>query len=73
MKSYYASIDHDLLLDRLADFIQDPRVLNLVRQYLKRTVECGLFWEFEKGIALGYPLSPVMGGGRGPGIKRSES
>ena len=32
---YYASIDHDLLLDRLAEFIQDPRVLNLIRQYLK--------------------------------------
>ena len=62
VQSYYASIDHDLLLDRLAEFIQDPRVLNLIRQYLKRTVECGgLFWEFEKGIALGCPLSPVMG------------
>ena len=33
--AYYASIDHDLLLDRLAEFIQDPRVLNLIRQYLK--------------------------------------
>ena len=31
VKSYYASIDHDLLLDRLAEFIQDPRVLNLIR------------------------------------------
>ena len=62
VQSYYASIDHNLLLDRLAEFIQDPRVLNLIRQYLKRTVECGgLFWGFEKGIALGCPLSPVMG------------
>ncbi len=50
------------VLDRLAEFIQDPRVLNLIRQYLKPTVECGgLFWGFEKGIALGCPLSPVMG------------
>lgn len=58
VKSYYASIEHDLLLDRLAEFIQDPRVLNLIRQYLKRTAECGgLFWEFEKGIALGCPLA----------------
>ena len=36
--------------------------MNLIREYLKRTAECGgLFWEFEKGIALGCPLSPVMG------------
>ena len=62
VKSYYASIDHAVLLDRLQEFIPDPRVLNLIRQYLKRTAECGgLFWEFEKGIALGCPLSPVMG------------
>ena len=49
VKSYYASIDHNLLLDRLAEFIQDPRVVTLIRQHLRRTVECGgLFWEFEK-------------------------
>jgi RNA-directed DNA polymerase len=34
VKSYYASIDHLLLLDQLAVHIKDRRVLNLMGQYL---------------------------------------
>ena len=37
VKSYYASIDHLLLLDQLAIHIKDRRVLNLIGQYLRRT------------------------------------
>jgi RNA-directed DNA polymerase len=62
VKSYYASIDH-LLLDKLAVHIKDRRVLNLISQYLKRTSEWGgNFWDFNKGISLGCPLSPLIGG-----------
>ena len=62
IKLYYASIDHDLLLDRLARFMDDRRVLNLITQYLKRSAERGgLFWHYEAGISLGCPLSPVIG------------
>ncbi len=61
LKSYYASIDHFLLLDQLAACIEDRRVLNLVGQYLRRTAERGgVFWDYEKGISLGCPLSPLM-------------
>ncbi len=63
VKSYYASIDHLMLLDQLAFHIKDRRVLNLVGQYLRRTSERGgSFWDYEKGISLGCPLSPLMGG-----------
>jgi hypothetical protein len=34
VKSYYASIDHVLLMDRLAQFIRDRTIRNLCRQYL---------------------------------------
>ncbi len=62
IKSYYASIDHFLLLDQLAEYIQDRRVLNLLGQYLRRCAERGgLFWEYECGISLGCPLSPLIG------------
>lgn len=62
IKSYYASIDHGLLLERLSAYIKDMRVLNLIGQYLRRCAERGgLFWEFTKGIALGCPLSPIIG------------
>ncbi len=36
VKSYYASIDHFLLLDRLAVHIKEKPVLNLIGQYLRR-------------------------------------
>ena len=62
VKSYYASIDHLLLLDQLAAFIEDRRVLNLLGQYMRRTAERGgVFWDYQKGISLGCPLSPLMG------------
>ncbi len=41
VKSYYASIDHFLLLDQLAEHVKDRHVLNLLGQYLRRTSERG--------------------------------
>lgn len=62
VKSYYASIEHLRLLDQLAVFIKDRRVIYLINQYLRRTSERGgSFWDFEKGISLGCPLSPLIG------------
>ena len=62
VKSYYASIDRLLLLN-LAVHIKDRRVLNLIGQYLRRTSKRGgSFWDYEKGISLGCPLSPLIGG-----------
>jgi RNA-directed DNA polymerase len=62
VRSYYASIDHLMVLDQLAVHIKDRRVLNLIGQYLKRTAERGgNFWDFNKGISLGCPLSPLIG------------
>ena len=62
MKSYYASIDHLMLLDQLAVHIKDRRVLNLMGQYLRRTSERGgAFWDYRQGISLGCPLSPLIG------------
>ncbi len=62
VKSYYASIDHFILLDRLAHYVKDRRVLNLLGQYLRRSSERGgEFWDYEKGISLGCPFSPLMG------------
>jgi hypothetical protein len=62
VQSYYASIDHQSLLDQLAIHIADRRIMNLIGQYLLRCAERGgLFWEYKQGIALGCPLSPIIG------------
>ncbi len=62
MQQYYASIDHHLLLDRLARYIKDRAVLNLIVQHLRRVAERGgLYWEHTRGVALGSPLSPILG------------
>ena len=61
VQSYYASIDHIRLMDQLARYIHDRRVLNLIGQYLRRRAERGgLIWEYRRGIPLGNPLSPVL-------------
>lgn len=62
VKGYYASIDHFLLMDQLAEYIKDKFILNLLWQYLHRVVEGdGLYREIQKGISRGCPLSPLIG------------
>ena len=62
MKSYYASIEHDILFAQLQEHIDDPRLLDLLWQYMRRTVyDDGLYEDIEQGISLGFPLSPLMG------------
>ena len=62
VKSYYASIRHDIVHAQLAEHIDDPRLLALLWQYMRRSVyDGGLYEEIEQGISLGCPLSPLMG------------
>ena len=60
---YYASIDHDRLLDRLGEYIRAPRVLRLVDQYLRRCSERGgLFWGGAVGPATGLVAESSLRG-----------
>ena len=62
VKSYYESIDHFVLLEQLAEYIDDRAVRNLLWQSMRRTVESGgLFRDVERGIARGSALSPLLG------------
>ena len=61
VKSYYASIDHRLLLDGLAEHIAERTVMNLLGQYMLRSIcDGGNYIDIERGISLGCPLSPLM-------------
>jgi RNA-directed DNA polymerase len=62
VKSDYASIDHDILLAILERHVPDGRALDLLRQYVRRTIyDGGLYEDVQRGISLGCPLSPLMG------------
>lgn len=61
VKSYYESINHEILLGQLAGYVKDKIVMNLLGQYLKRSVEeGGLFTDLTQGISSGCPLSPLI-------------
>ena len=61
VKSYYASMNHDILIKQLTQLIDDPLVLDLVCQYVRRTVVTdGIYTDVQQGIPLGCSLSPLM-------------
>ncbi|RLS77165.1 MAG: hypothetical protein DWI02_10210, partial [Planctomycetota bacterium] len=60
VKSYHASIDHEILIGILAEHVADSSVLDLLTQYVQHPIyEGGLFEDVERGISLGCPLSPL--------------
>jgi RNA-directed DNA polymerase len=62
IKKYYASIDHDILLDVLRNRIPDRRVISLLYQFLKRTrYRDGYYKSTKQGICRGSSLSPIIG------------
>ena len=62
VNSYYASIDHRLLMGQLAALIDDARVLALIGRMLDRLddINAELF-PATVGITKGNPLSPLLG------------
>ena len=57
VKSYYESIDHCIVLEKLAKYIKDKNLLNILTQHLKRIVEVGgNFIDIQAGCF----LSPVI-------------
>ena len=63
VKSYHESINHEILLDKLAVYVKDKRVMNLLPQYAKRSVEYGgLFINSKQGISSDCSLSFLISG-----------
>lgn len=63
IKSYYDSIDQQILIEKLANHIYDKKIIKFILQYMKRTVSmCEGYVEIKKGLPMGSPLSPLLGG-----------
>lgn len=62
VKGFYESIDQRTLLAQLAAQVEDPGLLELLRQAIERSVERGGLWrDIRTGISRGCPLSPLLG------------
>ena len=60
--SYYATINHRVLLGVLGRFVKDQKVLSLIRKMLTRVDDVnGVLHVANKGITKGNPLSPLLG------------
>lgn len=61
LKSYFDTIDQELLMKEVQKEIEAPEVLDLIRKTLKSGVlEYGCFHETEKGTTQGGVLSPLL-------------
>lgn len=61
LSKYFDTLNHELLMNLLRRQIQDKRVTELIKKYLKSGVmENGVFNETEEGSPQGGPLSPLL-------------
>lgn len=62
VRSYYANIDHAILLEQLRPLIADVRMTGLIEQFLNHLNDWdGDLLEVTQGIAKGSSLSPLLG------------
>jgi len=61
LEKFFDRVNHDKLMSRLAEKVEDKRVLKLIRAYLNAGVmENGLVRPTEEGTPQGGPLSPLL-------------
>lgn len=62
IEGYFDAIDHERLLDQVAERIADSAVLGLIRKFLEQDVLEGMRrWQPERGTPQGAVLSPLLG------------
>jgi len=61
LKAYFDTVNHDLLIKFVGQYIDDPWLLRLIRRFLTSGVMNGkLFEKNSKGTPQGGPLSPLL-------------
>ncbi|MCP3923904.1 MAG: hypothetical protein GY714_15100 [Desulfobacterales bacterium] len=62
VESYYASINHKILIKQIRKIVKEEKVLQLIHGYLNHLEdEDGILKAVSLGIHFGCPLSPLMG------------
>lgn len=61
LEKFFDSVNHDVLMSRVAKRISDKRVLKLIRAFLNSgMLDQGLVQPTEEGVPQGGPLSPLL-------------
>ncbi len=61
LKSYFDTIDHEILMEMVAEKISDSRILALIRQYLNQEVlDTAKSWKPDRGTPQGAVISPLL-------------
>lgn len=61
IKSFFDSLDHDILLSLVKEKVTDPRVLRLIELWLKMGVVFrGAYKDIERGVIQGGVISPLL-------------
>ncbi len=61
LKSYFDTLNHDILMGLVYKEVKDKRAITLIRKYLQAGVmEKGVITKSQKGVPQGGPLSPLL-------------
>jgi RNA-directed DNA polymerase len=61
LEKFFDKVSHDILMERIRRKIAEPRILTLIRRYLKSGImEDGLVKASNEGTPQGGPLSPLL-------------
>jgi len=61
IKGFFDNVNHDWMIKFLEHNISDPNFIRYIKRFLKSGImEEGKYWDTEKGVPQGGPISPVL-------------
>jgi len=61
IKGFFDNVDHEWMTKFLEHEIEDPNFMRYIKRFLKAGImEEGKYWDTEKGVPQGGPISPIL-------------